>query len=208
MRWITPLLALCALVACRSAPPEVPLLATARLAEDFDTYALTRVGLVPVESSARTDQEQPEQLVALEDALYTEFARSMAQELVLLRASDLAEIPTSEPLRFGHYEPQTLIQLARRFRLDALLFVQVTQRRTYPPQQLSLNAELVGVDTGSVIWTARVHLDASDERVREGLRAFHFTTWKELESGGDWRLALLSPSRFAAFGAWQLARLL
>ncbi len=193
---------------CQGGPPQVPLLATARIAEDFDTYPLARVALVPVIYADVIAADTLEQRAMLNQTLYSEFARSMAQELVALSPEDMLEIPTSDPLRLGHYQPQTLIQLARRFRTQALLFVHVTQRKTYAPQQLSMTAELVGVDTGLVIWTASVHLDAADERVREGLRAFYYNFWNELDPGGDWRLSLLSPSRFTAFGAWQLARML
>lgn len=193
---------------CRLGPPEVPLLASARLAEDFGTYELVRIGLVPASYAPGLRTDAREQREELDRTLYSEFSGSMAQELVALRGADLEEIPTSDPLRYGAYEPQTLIRLARTHRLDALLFVHVTSKRAYPPLQLALNAELVAADTGLVIWSAGVHLDAGHEHVREALRAFYFETWKEVAHGPDWKLALVSPSRFAAFGAWQLARML
>lgn len=205
--WLVALAAVL-LGACHLGPPEVPLLASARIAGDFETYALARIGLVPAIYTAGVADDTNEQRAALNGALFGEFSASMPQELVALTSSDFSEIPTSEPLRLGTYEPQTLIRIARRYRLDALLFVHITQRRTYPPQQLAMTAELVAADTGLVIWTSAVHLDAGHERVREALRAFYFNTWKELDTGEDWRLALLSPSRFATFGAWQLARML
>lgn len=194
--------------ACRLGPPEVPLLASARIAGDFGTYQLARIGLVPAIYTAGIDSDTNEQRAALDSSLLGEFSASMAQELVALTDDDFDEIPTSEPLRLGTYEPQTLIRIARRYRLDALMFVHVTQRRPFPPQQLAMTAELVAADTGLVIWTASVNLDAGHERVRDALRAFYFNTKKDLGTGGDWRLALLSPSRFATFGSWQLARML
>ena len=84
----------------------------------------------------------------------------------------------------------------------------MTSKRAYPPLQLTLSAEMVAADTGLVIWNAGVHLDAAHEHVREALRAFYFETWEEIEHGPDWRIALVSPGRFANFAAWQLARML
>jgi hypothetical protein len=55
-----------------------------------------------------------------------------------------------------------------------------------------------------VIWTGKVDLDASDERVLQGLRIYYGIE----EDDETWRVALLSPERFARFAAFQIACLL
>ena len=197
--------ALVALGSCR-APRELrmPALGSAQVASDFDTYALRRVGLMPFLG----DGLSPEQSHALQLALYSEISRSTPYEVLLLEPRDLDEVEESQPYRRGWYSPRTIIELSKRYRLDGVLFGTVTQQRFYPPQILSLQADLVAAETGLVIWSASVHLDAADDRVIEGLHVFYGREEDENEAAPGWELSLLSPERFARFAAFQLATLL
>jgi membrane dipeptidase len=95
------------------------------------------------------------------------------------------------------------------YSLDAVLFGTVTQSQFFPPQKLSVSVDMVAAETGLVIWSSTVHLDATEERVRDGLEAYFSNTRGVPEDAAqDWRLALLSPSRFAQFAAFQVASLL
>ncbi|MEM7306779.1 MAG: hypothetical protein AAF682_08915 [Planctomycetota bacterium] len=206
MRTALPTAALAlALSACASTVAPMPTLATARVVDDFDTYRLGRVGLMPFEGEDLTD----EQSAALEAAFFTELSHSTPFELVTLDTADLEEIRVSEPYRRGWYRPETILGLSRRYSLDAVLFGTVTQSQFFPPQKLSVQVDMVAAETGLVIWSSSVHLDASERRVRDGLEAY-FTDpdGRESDEGQDWRLSLLSPSRFAQFAAFQVATLL
>ena len=114
------------------------------------------------------------------------------------------ELEASDPHRRGWYSPRTIIGLAERYHLDALVFGTVTQERFYPPQLLALQTDLVSAETGLVLWSATVHLDASDPRVLDGLQVYYGLD----EDPEAWRVALLSPERFARFAAFQIACLL
>jgi hypothetical protein len=187
---------------CLAAPPPMVVpLATARVAEDFDTYSLRRVGLIPpvgeLEESAAA---------ALQQGLLAELSRTSTLEIVVLSDADLEEVEPSEPFRRGWYRPRTILELSRRYSLDGLLFVEVTDRRFYPPQTLGLQVDLVSTETGLVVWSSALHMDASDEAVRVGMQAYYGV--EESAGGTAWQVALLSPERFARFAAYQVASLL
>lgn len=188
-----------------SSVPEAPLLAVANLAPDFETYPLRRVGLMPIPATGLESVEQRRQLDDFTASVRSEFARSTPYEWVSLSEIDVAEVPTSDPMRTGNYQAATLITLARRFSLDGLLFVNLVEHHPYPPQRLSAAVELVAADTGQVIWNSSVQLDGADGRVLQGLEAYYSSLGDE---GADWHVALLSPRRFGDFAAWQLAQLL
>jgi len=186
--------------ACLAAPPEMPRLANAIVSSDFESYALRRIGLPAFAGRDLTPQQGRD----LQHALHTELAQSTPFEIVLLDERDLAELEASDPYRKGWYEPRTIIGLSERFGLDAILFGTVAQERFFPPQLLSLQVDLVSAETGLVVWSASVDLDASDPRVVDGLKLFY-----DCEADDQtWRVALLSPERFARFAAFQLACLL
>jgi len=179
---------------------NMPRLASAVVSSDFETYRLRRIGLPAFRGRNLT----PELGLALQRALHSELSQSTPYEIVQLDGGDLAELESSDPYRRGWYKPKTIIGLSRRYSLDGILFGTVTQQRFFPPQCLSLSVDLVSAETGLVIWSGSVDLDASDERVVTGLRLYY----SDDDDGENWRVALLSPERFARFAAFQIACLL
>lgn len=181
-------------------PREMPSLAHATVSSDFETYRIHRVGLLPFSGAEVT----AEHARALQHAFHSELSQSTPFEVVLLDEHDLEALEKSEPYRRGWYRPKTIIGLSKRYSLDALAFGTVTQQRTFPPQVLALQVDLVSAETGLVIWSAAVHVGADDPRVRDGL-ALYYGNEDDEEA---WRLALLSPERLGRFAAFQLACLL
>lgn len=200
MRRLLPLLAL---AACASAPEPIAPLASARLATDFETYTIQRVGLLPPVGVRST----PEHAAELQAAFFAEFSAATDFEIVSLDARDLEAIPSLEPHRKGGYSAETLIQIARRYRVDALLIPTITDLQTHPPQRLGMSVDLVSTETGQTIWASSVQLDAAREPVRRSLQA-----WADQEVGdvsrNTWELTLISPRRLARFAAYQIATLL
>jgi hypothetical protein len=184
-------LALAALAGCQATSSQAEPLATPRMASDFESYEFRRVGLVPFAGRV-TGQQQ----TILQDAFLLELSRAGDHEIVRLRAEDLAEVQESEPYRRGRYEPKTVLELCRRFSLDGVLVGTVTQLEPYPPQRLSLQLDLIATETGMVVWSSSVQLDASEPRVRKRL---------EGNANGEPQLALISPERFARFAAREIA---
>jgi len=191
-------LALLASAACKSTEvPQIPSLAVAQVANDFGSYSIKRIGLMPFAG----EDISFEQRQALEAGFVSEISQATAYEVVILGARDLEEVNLSEPYRRGWYRPETIIDITRRYSLDGILFGTVIQQRFYPPQRLDLQMDLVVAETGMVVWSSSVHVDAADTRVLDGLKTYYALEDEERE----WELALLSPARFARFAAYQVA---
>ncbi len=196
---------LCLAPACATTHQGVELFGTARVVQDFSSYQLERVGLIPVSG----EQITPEQEAVLQATFYSELSRSTSFEIVVLDKDDLAEVPISDPVRRGWYNTRTILGVSERFNLDGLLIGTVTDLQTFHPQRISVQFDLVSAETGLTLWSSSLHLDAGDQRVREGLQTFYsFGAGDSAASGEPWELSLLSPRRFARFAAWQIARLL
>jgi hypothetical protein len=187
---------------CSCLSTAVPPLARTQAAPDFETYRLSRVGLLPFEG----DELGEGHAETLQRAFLLELGQLASFEVVRLDPADLAEVQSSEPYRRGLYRPRTLLDLAERFRLDAILIGSVIQASVYPPQVLGLELDLVSCETGMVLWTASLHVDASDTAVRRHLDTFQ----RSQETTEDWQggvqLTLISPSRFARFAANAVAK--
>lgn len=194
-------LALLPLCACVSGTASVPNLARASVSSDAQSYTLRRVGLLPFQGDGLDSQTA----IDMQSAFGTAAARSAAFEIVPLSAADLEEVPSSEPFRRGRIQPRTILALAQRFQLDGLLIGCVSERRVYSPQRLGLEVDLIATETGLPIWSSSVLLDASDDRVRKAVEAWHEHTRGGDESGERKDIYLLSPARFAQFAAAQVA---
>jgi len=170
---------------------------------DFETYHIRRVGLL----LAPEEHMTPEHTEQLKAAFFAEFSASTPYEIVPLTVYDLEEIPRSEPYRRGWYKAQTVIDITRRYNLDGMLVGTITDQQFFPPQRLGVQFDLVAAETGLVIWSSNLQLDAGQKDVRETMHH-----WATKELGGvasdDWRLTLISPRRFARFAAYQIAQVL
>ena len=178
--------------------PEISM-AQARVSADFDTYDIRRVGMLPFGGRGVAVTRALE----IQRAFHSEFTQSTPFEIVLLGERELVELTPSDAYIRGSYDPRTIIGLSRRHNFDAIFFGTITQERFFPPQVLSLQLDLVAAETGLVVWTGSVHMDADDPRVAQGLKTYYGGVDDEA-----WQVALISPERFARFAAFQMACLL
>lgn len=191
----------CGTLGCATTKHEVPCLATTRVVADRAEYDLRRIGVLSFQGADLGVEEAR----TLQHSLMTALSLRTTAELVPLSAADIEEVSDNEPFRRGWIRPETVVTLARRYKLDAIFIGTVTERRSYLPQRLALEAELISCDTGVSIWNSSIQLDAAQDRTRLALKA-----WFENERGAEatneaWDLYLLSPTRFAEFGAAQMA---
>ena len=197
---------LLALGACNVMPLSRPEpLADAQFTRDFESYRLGRVGFLPLALCSEEDLSI-DQARTLQAALLLELAQVADFEVVRLDTNDLDEIPGSEPYRRGRYLPRTILELARRYDLDGLFVGTVTHMQAFPPQALALSLDLVSCETGMVLWTSSLRLDADDQQVHRSLAAWSSQQGHELDDDESVQLTLISPSRFARFAAYEVAR--
>jgi hypothetical protein len=184
-------------------PDEPPLAAAAR-AGDYDSYPLRRVGLLPFAGGDLDVQRAAD----LQRVFELELGARARFEVIALDLRDLEAVDVSDPYRRGVYKPTTIIELARRYRLDGLLVGTVTQLRTYTPQRLSLELELVAAETGQAIWRSTLALDSGAERVKRSIDVWCNNQRTDGLAPESSDLVLLSPERFAQFAAYEVARVL
>ena len=190
--------------ACLSTEPPAEPLATARAASDYSPYHLGRVGLMPFRGPA-IDSAQAR---GMQEAFLFELSRGAPFEVVLLTESDVSEARPSDPYTDGAYDLRGVLDVARRFRLDGLLMSTVTNVQVYTPQSLALQVEMVSSETGLAIWSAQLHLDASDPALRRRLEGFESFSADSGDGSADAQLTWLSPARLARFAAHEVARVL
>ncbi len=181
---------------------EQDTLARARAAPDFATYHLQRVAIVPFTGNELSAERAND----LKNGLALELAARVGFEIVQLTADDLAEIPRAEPYRRGWYASGTLLEISKRFSVDAILVGTVRDLSCYTPQHLATQVELVSCETGQIAWSSSVELDARDSRVIKAIEAWYTYDMESHDAPGDEALAFLSPAIFSRFATREMAR--
>jgi hypothetical protein len=184
--------------------PQPPTLARAHSALDLSSYELHRIGLVPLQGDGLEGARASE----MQHALHFELSRRAPFEIVLLTPANLAEIDASRPHESGAYSTRTIIDTARRFRLDGLYVGTVTHFESYAPQALGLSLELVAAETGLVVWSAGVEIDTADAHVRRSIEGYQARRLDESGESAEASTVLLAPSQLMRFAASEVARTL
>lgn len=192
------------LAACSATRTELEPLARARVASDYGSYSLRRVGVLPFVG----ETVEVEHGKALQRTFAAELVGHVPFEVVQLDLADLEEVPRHDPLRRGRTKPEAVLELARRYRLDGVLVGTVTELSTWPHARAGIEVDLVASETGMAIWSGRIHVDAAQQSTREHLERWlddTRSTQAELEGADVW---LMSPRRLVEFAAAQVAGLL
>ena len=195
--WNIALLVLVALAGCASdgaTPPPVAI-AQSHVQAPSDGRVIRRVVVPPFEDVSGL----PAEAEGLRSAFIRALAQRQACEVVPLGAQHLRDVMPTGVMREGVVPRDTLIALARRFRADGVLFATVTHWKPYEPMSLGLRVDLVSASTGEVIWNAHGLFDAARQDVQQDVRNWHDTDQASTTSLEGWRVALISPARFAAY---------
>lgn len=183
--------------------PTVDLPFSRYTAADVDWSTLQRVVLMPLDN--RT--QHPDASRQIQTALAAELQRIGRFDVVIGSPETYAHWSRSV-LGSGRFDEFELLQTARKYQAQALLFGAVTQYEPYAPPQIGLSLLLVSPAQATVIGSVDGLWDARETAVAELARRFHRNTlrWPQNLFGSE--LALESPGIYQRFVANQAARAL
>jgi TolB-like protein len=147
------------------------------------------------------------------ESFLAELAKLQRFEVIPLPSGTAADDKVYRALTRGRISAESLVALAKRYRLDGVLVGTITSYRPYLPPHLGLRTKLFSVHSGSFIWAAEGLYDANDLRTMEDLEHYQKSFLAEESSMHGVRINLLSPRKFASYvchrlvGTWRQARL-
>lgn len=170
-------------------------------------HSVARVVMIPVTGP---DSVSPESLAAVGTAFANEFTRAGRAELTLLDADRLQRLVGERSLRTTEPLPEGfLAKLRAGTAADAVLFIEVTSFRAYPPLALGIRGRLVTTDSQESLWACDERFDATLSSVRNAARRHAATPAPQPGAPGDLSHTVLqNPDRFAAYVAASLLRTL
>jgi len=214
VRSLLAVLALGALAGCQSASSVIDPLALdpdsgyvpanyrgdARLPAD-----LQRVAVLPVHGGALADGEST---LALDTVVVAALQQQQRFEVVSVSREDCHRLFGAADFSSVAALPHGFIDaLARRYAVDAILFVDLTVYRPHQPIALGLRAKLAGVRDVRMIWAFDEVFSAEDPRLRRTIRSRQRTAMAA-PLVDPTPAVLQSPARFGAIAAELMFRTL
>ena len=110
---------------------------------------------------------------------------------------------TVDGLLTGQFDERELVQLARQWNCDAVMFVRVSQFQGHSPLSASVTAALVDANEARVIFAVDGRWDVGDQETREGFE--HFVANRLGDSSETaLKIQLQSPNNLLCFAAHQM----
>ncbi|MDX2186041.1 MAG: hypothetical protein SFV32_03840 [Opitutaceae bacterium] len=162
-----------------------------------------RVLLVPLASTGPSIPE--ENMNAMDAVFQTELNRTQRFEVVALNRDQLADLIGRRQVSSTEVIPalfvEKILRTDNRFGADAVLFVDVTDFKAYPPVSIGVRSKLIRISDMSVLWAADLNLAADDRRVINSARKYARHLGSDAGPVDLSHTVLQSPTRFAAFAA-------
>ncbi len=194
------LMLLCSHVACRSRPVvPLPVPFTAHRSPHLDQFPVRRVLMMPVANYCPF----PAAGARVEEILAARLQASRLFELVRLSPRERSTLPLEIELRDGTYSETQLIELRERLRVDAVLFVTVSDLVPYWPQRIGCRGALVDTRSGEVVASFDGVWDGEDADVRRQAFAY-FGQLSDAETLGDPEMMHQSATLWTRFVADQI----
>ncbi len=166
-------------------------------------HSVARIVMIPV---AGPDTVSSESLAGVGRAFANEFVRSGRAELTLLDGDRMQRLVGERGVSATAPLPADfLARLREGTAADAVLFVEVTAFRAYPPLTLGIRGRLVTTDSQESLWACDELFDATVPSVRNAARRHAARPAPQPGAPGDLSHTILqNPDRFAAYVAASL----
>jgi hypothetical protein len=160
---------------------------------------LRRVAVLPV-TTASDQAELQAGAEALEPILWTELNKLKRFEVQPITPAQLVSWTGRPAWRAQERLPSGLLDKARmELGCDALLFVELTTYRAYPPLAVGWNLRLVDGGTSPVLWAGEEIFDAGVPAVVNGARRYQQQQATDSKPLADSMGILNSPRRFGQY---------
>lgn len=205
MRRLRSIAGAAALLAACAVPPKEKLPAPAAVRDPvLDQRPVQRVLLLPLVDECGHGPGS----AVVSDAVHEEIAKTRRFKVVRPDSADSARLAARGPRNNGRIPVTVLVDLGRRYGVDAVLFGALTRYRPYPPPLVGLDLVLLDVQTGSVLFAADDLVDASDRAAANSMDAFYREESARGETLFGPEIVRTSPVWFARFAARRIVRVL
>ncbi|MBS1258677.1 MAG: hypothetical protein MAG551_01739 [Candidatus Scalindua arabica] len=165
--------------------------------EEYNNANLQRVLLLPLTTESKRDKITDE----VTEAFSIELQRSAKFSIV--EAVEFQDILSQQKdiWNRGLIRAETIVEAKKRYKVEAIIFGQITQYQPYEPPILGIKIGMFSTKSGNIMWSADAIFDSSQASVIKLLKSYHKKQYQRKQSLYDWNLILLSMKRYSQFAA-------
>lgn len=172
--------------------------------DELEGVAFRRVVMLPLYHKEHWGNHYSE----IDAAFHSELARTKLFEVVQVSRSELKSVLGVEQIASVEELSLTLMEnVLGHWGADAVLFTDITHYFPYQPIAIGVRSRLVDARTGVTRWGFDHLFDCASPDVVSAARSYYLNkSQPTLPVINHGRLILQSPSRFAAYAAWETYR--
>ena len=172
--------------------------------EEYNNASLQRVLLLPLTIESKRDKVTDE----VTEAFSIELQRSAKFSIV--EANEFQDILSQQKdiWNRGLNRAETIVEAKKRYKVEAIIFGQITQYQPYEPPILGIKIGMFSAKSGNIMWSADAIFDSSQASVIKLLKSYHKKQYQRKQSLYDWNLIMLSMKRYSQFVAYHIIKTL
>ncbi len=172
--------------------------------EEYNNASLQRVLLLPLTIESKRDKVTDE----VTEAFSIELQRSAKFSIV--EANEFQDILSQQKdiWNRGLIRAETIVEAKKRYKVEAIIFGQITQYQPYEPPILGIKIGMFSAKSGNIMWSADAIFDSSQASVIKLLKSYHKKQYQRKQSLYDWNLIMLSMKRYSQFVAYHIIKTL
>jgi len=170
---------------------------------DFYDLDIKKVAVVGFQNS--TDIPDIEDKV--QEVFLLELKKAQRFEIVYNLEIDKA-LENERFITKGDFSNEDLIEIAKKFHVDAIILAQITQYRPYQPLVLGIKIKMIQTITGEIIWFLDEVYDSSLFGVANSAKEYYFNRMSPQHHLYKWDIVINSMKYFTQFACFEVVQTL
>ncbi len=168
--------------------------------DEYQSTPIHRVLIVPFAFETQREKVVKE----VTEAFYIEFQKSARFETILPHEIRDDFLRQNDLWTKGLVRVESIIEARKRYKVDAIIFGEITHYRPYDPPILGIKIGMFSTITGNVLWSSDAIFDSSEASVVQLMKSYYKNNFQKSQSLYDWKILLLSMKRYAQFVAYHM----
>lgn len=167
---------------------------------EYDGFNIRRVMVAPITNETGFHNAQ----TTLEPVFMAEWSKVNRFEVIPALGEAREQLESFDLRQKGTFYKLHLYDLAKRYNIDAVMFVALTAYSPYEPCKIGLNAQLIHTYSGVVVWALNEVYDGSQRDVENLATQYYYEHVRFAHPLNDWEIMMVSIRYFAQMVAYDV----
>jgi hypothetical protein len=167
---------------------------------EFEDFKIRRVLIAPFSNETGFHNAQD----TLEPIFISEWIKVNRFEVIPSTGDARKQLESFDIREKGTFYKMHLYDIAKRYNVDAVMFVALTSYSPYEPCRIGINAQLIHTYSGVVVWGLNEIYDGSQRNVENLATQYYYENVRFSHPLDDWEIMMISIRYFTQMVAFDV----